>query len=367
MATDSPPPAQLKDWFDAQRYQSLAKQLQSVAPKFDAKGFLKHTLTNLDNRSLMQRLGETAVAAERFLPGNYRQKVALLKEVAPMIGHEFVAIFLCDFVARYGRGRADGAFSLKALHYFTNYGSAEFAVRPFIQDDLTGTLRIMEGWTRDENEKVRRLASEGCRPRLPWGQKLTALVKDPNPITGILEALKSDPALFVRKSVANNLNDIAKDHPDWVIRRLTAWDRSIPGTAWIAKHAARTLIKKGHPEALHLFGFGAKPRLRADFSVSPSRIQLGDTILLELKLHSTSDTPQHLAIDYVMHYARGNDRSSTKVFKWTELELPAKTDLGIQKRQTIRDFSTRKHYPGRHKVEVQINGIRMAESAFEIV
>lgn len=312
----------------------------------------------------MQRLGETSVATARFLPGNFRHQVGVLKDMAPMIDHEFVAIFLSDFVARYGR--ADRDFSLNALRHFTCFGSAEFAVRPFIQDDLTGTLRVMADWTEDENEKVRRLASEGCRPRLPWGQKLTALVKDPTPLSPILDALRADPALFVRKSVANNLNDIAKDHPEWVLRRLCAWDRSIPETAWIAKHAARTLIKQGSPAALKLFGFGGKPMAAAAFTVSPSEIILGNTITLTLNLRSTSVKPQQLAIDYILHYARASDRTSAKVFKWTELNLPARGDLTIQKRQTIRDFSTRKHHQGIHKVEVQINGIRMAESSFHL-
>lgn len=364
MPTDSPPPAPLKDWFDAKRYRSLAKQFQTVSPKFDARGFLKQTLTGLGDRSLMQRLGETSVAAERFLPGNFRQKVGALKDMAPMIDHEFVAIFLSDFVARYGR--ADRDFSLEALHHFTRFGSAEFAVRPFIEDDLTGTLRLMRDWTEDENEKVRRLASEGCRPRLPWGQKLTALVKDPSPLAPILDTLRADPALFVRKSVANNLNDIAKDHPDWVLRRLNAWDRSIPETAWIAKHAARTLIKKGSPQALKLFGFGGRPLVAVTFTVSPPEIRLGNTISFTLKLKSISAKPQQLAIDYILHYARASDRTSAKVFKWTELNLPGKGSLTIQKRQTIRDFSTRKHYQGNHKVEVQINGIRIAESSFHL-
>jgi hypothetical protein len=180
----------------------------------------------------------------------------------------------------------------------------------------------------------------------------------------LLELLKDDPELYVRRSVANNLNDIAKDHPDWVIRRLNDWDRSIPETAWIAKHAARTLIKKGAPEALKLFGFGAKPMVNASFTVSPAKIRLGDAITLTLTLQSTSTKPQRLAIDYILHYARAAERTAAKVFKWTELELPAKGEMTIQKRQTIRDFSTRKHHPGSHRVEVQINGVRMGEAEF---
>src|SRR5690606_27056628 len=142
------------------------------------------------------------------------------------------------------------------------------------------TLAVMETWAHDPDEHVRRLASEGCRPRLPWGQRLPALIRDPDPLEPILTTLKDDPSLFVRKSVANNLNDITKDHPEWVLARLTQWDHASPRVAWIAKRALRTLIKRGDSRALALFGAAEKPAIRAALAVQPARVRLGQTIAL---------------------------------------------------------------------------------------
>ncbi len=201
----------------------------------------------------MQRLHQCAVAVEAALPGSFREKVEVLHRLAPKIEHGFVAIFLSDFVASYGLHDFD--FSLDALRGFTKHGSAEFAVRPFLIADQKRALKTMRRWAEDECEHVRRLASEGSRPRLPWGMRLPSLVTDPSPTAPILEALKGDSALYVRKSVANHLNDITKDHPEWVMQRLEAWDLREERQSWIAKHACRTLIKRGHPRALQLFGF----------------------------------------------------------------------------------------------------------------
>lgn len=362
MPAESAPPAQLKDWFNEPLYRSLAALLQTASPKFDAKRFLASTLDGLPERSLMQRLHQTSLAFDSALPGTFRQKVAALKKAAPDIGHNFIGIFLSDFVATFGLD--DPNFSLEALHHFTRFGSAEFAIRPFIQRDLDRTLHVMHAWTADPNEHVRRLASEGSRPRLPWGLRLQALVQNPEPTAPILDALRDDPALYVRKSVANHLNDITKDHPRWVLDRLAAWDiTETPQRQWIAKHACRTLIKRGHPQALTLFGFGQKPAVTATLAVTPSTLQLGQSLTLTAAITSTARRAQSLAIDYIVHYVRAGG-TSEKVFKWTEATLPAGATLDLAKKQTLRDFTTRRHYPGLHRVELQINGHRLAESAF---
>lgn len=363
MSAESDPPAQLKDWFDEARYRSLAALFQSAAPKFDTRRFLAATLDGLPERSLMQRLHQTSLAFDSALPGSFRQKVATLKKAAPAIGHNFIGIFLSDFVATFGLDEPD--FSLEALRHFTRFGSAEFAIRPFIQRDLDRTLHVMHGWTADPNEHVRRLASEGSRPRLPWGLRLQALVQNPDPTGRILDALRDDPALYVRKSVANHLNDITKDHPRWVLDRLAAWDISqTTHRSWIAKHACRTLIKRGHPQALTLFGFGQKPAVTASLAVSPSTISLGQSLTLTAAITSTARKAQSLAIDYVIHYVKASGGTSEKVFKWTEVTLAPGATLDLTKKQTLRDFTTRRHYSGRHRVELQINGHRVAESAF---
>ena len=225
----------------------------------------------------------------------------------------------------------------------------------------------MQTWTADPSVHVRRLASEGSRPRLPWGLRLQALVSDPSPTAPILEALRDDPELYVRKSVANHLNDVTKDHPEWVLDRLSDWRiEASEDRRWIAKHACRTLIKRGHPRALGLFGFGQKPQVEAALRVAPARLCLGDTLVLSARLTSASKRAQRLAVDYVVHYVRAGGGRSAKVFKWTEIELPAGGALELVKKQTLRDFSTRRHYEGRHRVELQVNGHRLAEAAFDL-
>jgi 3-methyladenine DNA glycosylase AlkC len=260
----------------------------------------------------------------------------------------------------------DFDYSLGALREFTVFGSAEFAVRSFLVADMERTLAVMHDWTGDRDENVRRLASEGSRPRLPWGLRLTALVRDPSPTAGILEALKDDESLYVRRSVANHLNDITKDHPGVVLDRLGGWDLQKPHLRWIAKHSCRTLIKRGHPKALKLFGFGRKADVTATLRAAPPRVILGDRLTLSATLTSTSPRPQRLAVDYVIHYVKAGGTTAEKVFKWTELDLPPHGTIELTKSQVIRDFTTRRHYPGKHSVELQVNGARLASSAFHL-
>jgi len=362
MPAESDSPPQLKDWFDAARYRSIAQELASIAPKFRSDDFMQSVLDGLEGRSLMERVHQCAVAVDAALPGTYQQKVRALQKLAPRIDHEFVTIFLGDFVATFGLHDFD--FSMEALRFFTVFGTAEFAVRPFIVADQQRALQKLHEWTADPDEKVRRLASEGSRPRLPWGMRLQALVRDPSPTAVILEALKDDPSLFVRRSVANHLNDITKDHHDDVLQRLEAWDLEREHLRWIAKHACRTLIKRGHPRALKLFGFGKKAEVTAKLVASPSSMKLGQRLTLTAALISTSSRSQRLAIDYVVHYVKASGGSAEKVFKWTELDLPAHSEIELVKSQVVRDFTTRKHYSGKHRVELQINGQRVAETAF---
>jgi 3-methyladenine DNA glycosylase AlkC len=357
-------PAAFKEWFNAERYRALAEQLRALEPRFDHAGFLKLTLDGLAGRSLMQRMNQAAIAVDAALPGTYREKLTVLRALAPRIEHGFVTIFLPDFVARFGLDDFDA--SLDALRFFTRFGSSEFGIRPFIERDPARALAVMLSWARTGDEHERRLASEGCRPRLPWGRRLPALVRDPAPLRPVLETLRDDPALYVRKSVANNLNDIAKDHPDWTLDVISSWDLDQPHAAWIAKRAARTLIKRGHPRALRLFGIGAAPKVDATLTITPRRIKLGDAITLAMSLTSTNGRTQKLAVDYLVHYVKARGSTSAKVFKWTELDVGPRATVALTKRQTIRDFTTRRHHAGRHRVELQVNGRILAEAVFEL-
>jgi 3-methyladenine DNA glycosylase AlkC len=361
MAND-PAPA-LKDWFDTARFHNIAGLLSGLHPGFDEKRFLSLSLDGLEELSLLQRLRRMTVSIHEALPLNYLESLVVLRELAPLIDHSFVTLVLPDFVGQYGH--ENGEESLAALAFFTRFGSSEFAIREYLKRDLHGTLRTMHEWSLDPDEHVRRLASEGCRPRLPWSFQLTELIADPTPALTILENLKADPALYVRKSVANHLNDISRDHPDIVLNTLRRWDRDHPSTKWITKQALRTLIKQGHVEALTLLGAGEPARVQIDrFDASPEKITPGGKVCLSLELTSLSRKPQRLLIDYAVHYVKKTGTSSAKVFKWTERDSVPGESLLLKKHQTFKDFTTRKHYSGIHRIELLINGESRAETEF---
>ena len=256
---------------------------------------------------------------------------------------------------------------MEALRHFTRFGSAEFAIRHFLIDDLERTLAVMRQWAEDDDAHVRRLASEGCRPRLPWSFRLRAVVEDPTLTWPILERLRADPSPYVRKSVANHLNDIGKDHPDWVIERLSGWDQGDERTAWIVRHALRTLVKKGDRRALALVGTTGKARLRvAAFAVSPRQVVLGGSVKVEAELVSTAETAQSLIADYRVHYVKASGATSPKVFKLKTFDLPAGGRASLSIRRPMRDFTTRRHHPGHHRVELIVNGETVAEAGFDL-
>jgi 3-methyladenine DNA glycosylase AlkC len=363
--SDTPAPA-LKEMFNEARYRKMARDVAAVHPRFDQKRFLALTLPGLEPLALLQRLRRATEALRATLPAEYPAALDVLRALAPLHGEGFTALVLPDFVGCYGLDDFDR--SLDALKFFTTFGSSEFAIREFLRRDLHRTLKVMVKWSRDDNEHVRRLASEGSRPRLPWSFKLTALIADPSPVAPILENLKADPSLYVRKSVANHLNDITKDHPAWVLDRIDAWDLENKYTAWIAKRALRTLIKNGDRRALGVIGAGQRAQIRLDaFSVSPRRLKLGAALTLSCSLTSTALKPQKLVIDYTIHYVKQSGAVSAKVFKWKEITLAPGAALTLTKRQRVQDFTTRKHCTGKHAVELMVNGERFSAGEFDLV
>jgi 3-methyladenine DNA glycosylase AlkC len=364
--TAAEPPAALKDSiFPPARYREVGRLTRAIHPAFDEKKFLRHALKDLENLSLMQRLRRMTDSMHVALPGNFRRNLGILHELAPRMPAGFATLFLPDYVAQHGRG--DVAVSLEALRHFTRYGSAEFAIREFLRDDLHGTLATVTGWAGDENEHVRRLASEGTRPRLPWSFHLPAIAADPSLAAPVLEALRADNSLYVRKSVANHLNDVTRAHPDWVLKRVGQWPRDNAHTAWIVKRALRSLIKAGDRRALAVIGAGKKAKVRVlRFTVSPARLRLGGRVTFALQLVSTASTAQQLVVDYAVHYVKKSGVTAAKVFKWKEMTAGPREAIDLRRSQTIRDFTTRRHYPGRHVVDVVINGDKLASAWFDL-
>lgn len=355
----------LKEIFNRERLQHIAAQTAAVCPGFDTGPFLVLATENLDALGIMQRLRQVATSLHQTLPGGFAENVEVLYALAPRIDHGFASIALPEYVALYGEAHFD--LSMDALRFLTRFGSSEFAVRPFLGRELQRTLAVMEGWARDDNEHVRRLASEGCRPRLPWSFQIRELIADPAPVGSILETLKSDPSPYVRKSVANHLNDITKDNPDWVLEKLERWPMEDGHTAWIVKHALRTMIKKGEPRALTLIGAGGKPAVRVDaFAVAPASISLGQRVRIDARLVSASEEQQRLVVDYAVHYVKKSGSPSRKVFKLRTIDLAPGAACELTAGQTVRDFTTRKHYAGHHRIELMVNGDILAEGGFDL-
>lgn len=351
--------------FNAAYYRRVAELLAAEQPGFDRKRFVALATNGLGDLTLIQRMRRATVAARATLPPDFPEAVSVLQRLAPRLPSGLTGIWLPDFVGQHGHGHFD--LSMAALKFLTPFSSAEFAIREYLKRDFARTLAIMEAWSRDQNEHVRRLASEGSRPRLPWSFRLEAAVADPSLTAPILMNLRADPSLYVRKSVANHLNDISKDHPDWMLAKLKSWDLAHPHTSWIAKRAARTLIKAGHRRALALFNFGGKPAVKlGGLRVTPARLRLGDTFEFSFALASTARRDQRLAVDYLMHYVKASGGTAAKVFKLREVTLPAGETVSFAKRQVIRNFTTRRHYAGRHRLEIQVNGRILGGAHFDL-
>ncbi|PTQ74230.1 DNA alkylation repair protein [Pseudomonas sp. GV071] len=356
----------LKEIFNRDRLRHIAEHTQAVYPAFASKRFLTLASAGLDELSVMQRLARVSESLHATLPADLVSALAILQDLAPRLNSGFVSMCLPHYVASYGRD--DLELSLLALKFFTTFGSSEFAIRHFLVQDQDRTLAQMREWATDDNEHVRRLASEGSRPRLPWSFRLPQLQGEPELAWPILEALNDDPSLYVRKSVANHLNDISKDHPDWLLERLENWPQDNPRTSWIIRHGLRSLIKQGDRRALALLGAGepAEVELTA-LQVSPAKVRLGQSMTLSFTLKSTRNTPQRLVVDYAIDYVKASGKVARKVFKLKTLDLAPGALVVLSRSQQIRELTTRKHYYGHHAVHVLVNGERLDSSGFDLI
>lgn len=310
----------------------------------------------------LQRLGAVLCAQ---LPADFDAMLQAAVRLGPCMPNSFAAMALCECATL--RHHPDDDVTLNALAILTCFGSAEWALRPLLIRDPERVLRHAAAWARHDNAHVRRLASEGTRPRLPWSQRLDALAHHPEAQRPILDALRDDPSATVRRSVANHLNDMAKVNPDGVFALLSAWPSPSPATRALIRHALRTLIKQGEPRALAWIGAGAPAQLRVtSFLVAPSTLRLGEAVLLLAELTSVSAQPQTLEVDYAVHFVKKNGSTARKVFKLRRFTLAPGVTVQLTHRHRVEDFTTRRHHSGRHRVELLINGPCWAEGAFHL-
>jgi 3-methyladenine DNA glycosylase AlkC len=368
-------PFLLRDVFNPAAVEQLADTIARVWPAFDRAGFVVTITSQLADLSFGGRNALIRDTLRAYLPQDFSEAVRILLDaLGPEIAHceltgfdSFTVMSQNDFVAAYGLGHLD--LSLRALYKLTKRFTAEGAIRAFLQRYPEPTLARLAEWATDPNCHVRRLVSEGTRPRLPLAPRLRAFVKDPRPVLALLELLKADPVLMVRRSVANNLNDIAKDHPDLVVETLARWKQAgNPGTEWIIGHAARTLLKQGHTGALALLGYPAATNISvASVQLNQARVRMGEDLVFAVEIQSTADAPQNLMIDYVVHHLKANGKLAPKVFKLAKKRLGPRAMLTLTKRHAFRALSTRVYHPGRHALELQINGQRWGWQEFELV
>ena len=270
-----------------------------------------------------------------------------------------------EYIAR--RGMNYVKLSLETLGHFTKRFSAEFAIRPFFINAPAVTLIQALDWSKASNFHLRRLASEGSRPRLPWGLRLHEYVTDPCPILPILENLKDDEEEYVRRSVANNLNDIAKDHPDLVASIAANWMKNAGNNRQrLVKHACRSLIKSGHKPTLEALGYGAPDIKLTEFQISSNSINLGDSLEFEIEIQSTAKNDQPLIIDFIIHHRKANGGNSPKTFKWKNIDLKPGKSVKLAKKHPVKPITTRTYYAGKHQLEIQINGTSFGQLPFEL-
>jgi 3-methyladenine DNA glycosylase AlkC len=358
-------PDNLKDSFFPDSFiQELGEAIQRVRPTFDRQRFARLVLDDAwAGRELKARMRHITHCLHETLPAGYAQALGVLLEVAPSFGG-FQAMVFCDYVECYGLDRWD--LSLPALKFLTRLGSAEFAIRPYLAQDPERGMASMRAWAKDEDPAVRRLASEGCRPRLPWAMALPRFKDDPGLILPVLEALKDDPSESVRRSVANNLNDISKDHPELVLGICERWLGHSKERDWIVKHACRTMLKAGDRRAMLLFGFGDPTRIRVeDLTLDPQALSIGECLHFAFDLRVDTEKACKVRLELGVYYVKARGTLSRKVFQIREDRFDPGTH-SLSRRHWFRDLSTRKHYPGEHKISIIVNGVEMAEATFEL-
>lgn len=373
-------PEPFKNSFSRALIRGMADHFARVWPAFDRDGFMSAASIRLEKLELKQRSAQITAAMADFLPDDFRKSSAIiLASLAPIAGVNigntkvnangidgWAVMPMSDYVGLFGGDHFDIAMSLQKE--MTRRSSSEFGIRYLILKDPERALATMATWTDHADHHVRRLVSEGSRPRLPWGMRLPVFVADPMPLLPLLEVLKDDESEYVRRSVANNLNDIAKDHSNIVARLADKWlHKADKNRRKLVKHACRSLIKQGHKETLAALGFGP-PKLELEyFKITTPVVNFGEPLLFELGLTSTSKQSQPLIIDYAIHHRKANGNTTPKVFKWKTITLSQKESHAAIRKHPLRKITTRVYYPGTHRVEVLINGVSFGGGEFELV
>lgn len=371
-----------KNMYNEQFFDLFTNDLKLVIPHFDNRAFVSQVIDEeWEKRELKQRTAHIASVLNSFLPGDYQEGIALILDLLNRIEARYPHCSQIDderfgLLLEYGGvldnyveqfGLYDYETSVRAIERITQFSSCEFVTHRFIVAYPEAMMQQMLLWSKHPHWGVRRLASEGCRPRLPWAMALPGLKADPSPILPILENLKNDPARFVRLSVANNLNDIAKDNPQVVIDLVKRWKGESEEVDWIIKHGCRTLLKQGNPEVMELFGLGeAKHISIEEFRIANPEVTIGSSLEFAFNLLNRSNKATKIRLEYSVYYQKSNGTLSKKVCKISEKEYAAHSTTAITRKHSFKVVTTRKLHPGLHRVAVVINGKELDTKDFKL-
>ena len=289
----------LKNRFGPEVPKRIAATISAVHPQFDSRGFIAAVLDGFEALELMPRARHIAAALRRFLPKDYsRAANILIDSLGPKLerdaGNGMAPFFYLPhvfYVAAHGLDHFE--LSMRAQYELTQRFTAEFSIRPYLIHHPQRTLKTLATWSEDASVHVRRLVSEGTRPRLPWAMRLPAFQRDPQPVLALLERLKDDPELYVRRSVANNLNDIGKDNPDALLKTAARWLKNAPAPrAALVRHALRSSIKAG--DQMLLMSNGVKSEVKEVGIFTPKMekvdvLRAGDVGYVVSNIKSTAD------------------------------------------------------------------------------
>lgn len=361
----------LKYMYNPHFFDRLNAVLKDTIPLFDERRFIFKVFDRTwPELELKQRTRQITLALHEFMPNEFPEAAEIIASISRALrqrnekAQSYPFIFLPDYIEVYGLEYFDE--SMKAIEEITKLVSAEFAIRQFILKYPDAAMKQLMLWSTNVDPSVRRLASEGCRPKLPWSQELSMFRKDPSPILPILENLKKDPSEYVRRSVANNLNDIAKDNPSLVIKTAKRWKGNSEETNWIIKHGCRTLLKRGVEQALRIHGFKTDRRCAVEeFKVSKS-VKIGNYLTFDFAFRNLEKRKEQFRIEYVVHYITASGKISPKVFKIGEYKVEAVSSIAISRRQSFKNFTTRKHHRGKHTLTILANGKPVARQDFVV-
>lgn len=363
----------LKNLYNQAVVEDIATRIATAYKPFKRDAFVAEIMRQLLSLEFKARALCISAALRKYLPQNYAEAIRILLQsmgndndsggIEGMGGFRYLPFL--NFIEKYGLDNPE--LSMKTLPQMTKYFSGEFAIRPYVLLHRDLALTAANQWSKDQDWRIRRLASEGMRPRLPWGLRLKELVVDPTPILPILDRLFNDPHPVVRRSVANSLNDISKDHPGLAVQIATRWlkENDTAEVRQTVSHGLRTLRKKGDKATSDLLGFahGVEVQLIA-FVLEKESVTVGETIGFNVTLVSEEEQSIRLVVHYAVHHQRKNGTIAPKTFKLAERDIKSGEKITLSGKHSFKEITTRRYYPGEHKIEIIVAGVSCGKKVF---